>query len=414
MAVVAAAVATVVATPRAGAEPLRRELPAEPPTRETWRLTEQWRVGGEDDEDVLLGVVTHAARDERGNVYLLDRQLSQVVVVGPDGAFLGTLSREGDGPGEVRRPNGIVLLQDGRVGIIQGFPGRIVLLEPTDTPAGTIEFGAAEEGGFLMVRGAAARDGHLLVTRGRTVFDREEGKARSQSSLALCDLEGRELVRFADHELERDFEHIVNDERAEFTACDPGRWALGPGGRVYLAPARDAYLVQAFAPDGTLQMECRRPFTPRERSEEDKREMHGGMRIVIDGRRQEIDHRILDHDPPISRLSVDADGNLWISNCYDRHDELPAGALARYDVISPQGEFLREVTLNAPGTDRETDGIVFLDGRHFLVIRNQVAAIESMRAGFNDEDEDEEEGAEPEDFLTAEPLEVVLFTVAGT
>jgi len=399
-------------TTRVGAEPAPTALPADPPASETWRLSEQWRVGGEDDEDILLGVVTTAARDAAGNVYLLDRQLSQVIVVGPDGSFMGTLSREGEGPGEVRRPNGVVLLGDGRIGILQGFPGRMVLLEATDTPAGTIEFGEAEEGGFVSARGAAVRDGFLLVTRGRTVFDREEGKARSESSLDLCDLEGAKLARLAEHTMERSFDRIVNDERAEFTACDPSRWALGPAGTVYVAPERDAYVLHAYAADGTLTMVCERPFTARERTEEDKEERHGGMRIVIDGRRAEIEHRILDHDPPIAGLDVDAEGNLWVRNCYDRSEELSVGVLARYDVISPTGEFLREVILTAPEGDRELDGIVFLDGHHFLLIRNQEAAIASMRAGFDGHDDDDEDSEE--ELLEAEPLEVVLYSVVDS
>ena len=39
------------------------------------------------------------------------------VVVAPDGTIIGTLGREGDGPGEVRTPQGIVLMPDGTVGI---------------------------------------------------------------------------------------------------------------------------------------------------------------------------------------------------------------------------------------------------------------------------------------------------------
>ena len=78
---------------------------------ETMHLEELWRVGGEDD-DVLFGVILQVRTDEEGNIYLLDSQLAQVQVYSSDGRHLRTLSREGDGPGEVRRPTDLVLLPD--------------------------------------------------------------------------------------------------------------------------------------------------------------------------------------------------------------------------------------------------------------------------------------------------------------
>ncbi len=74
-------------------------LPADPPSTRSVELVEQWRIGGEDDEEILLGVIFDAVIGTDGSVYLIDRQLSQVLVISPDGELLTTLGRQGKGPG---------------------------------------------------------------------------------------------------------------------------------------------------------------------------------------------------------------------------------------------------------------------------------------------------------------------------
>ncbi|MFH1754272.1 MAG: 6-bladed beta-propeller [Candidatus Latescibacterota bacterium] len=65
-------------------------------------LHELWRVGGE-DEDIMFGRITDLKMHPDGSLYVLDNQLCQVVVISADGEHLRDISREGDGPGEVRR-----------------------------------------------------------------------------------------------------------------------------------------------------------------------------------------------------------------------------------------------------------------------------------------------------------------------
>ena len=86
-------------------------------------LEDLWRVGGE-DEDVIFGRIIDVIRHPNGDVYVLDNQVCQVVVISAEGEHLRDLSRQGDGPGEIRQPTGIVLLPDDMLGIGVGFPGQ--------------------------------------------------------------------------------------------------------------------------------------------------------------------------------------------------------------------------------------------------------------------------------------------------
>lgn len=384
------------------AAPAAIELPADPPATRTVTLQEMWRVGGEYDEEILLGVVARAVMDDQGLTYLLDRQLSQVLVIDQDGFLVTTLGREGEGPGEMTRPGDLFLMDQGRVGVTQGFPGKIVILNDDGTPGGTISIGESDQtGGFHFMGRAAMRAGNLVVHSGRGTFDMEAGKNTSVSSLALLDEQGNELTRFVEHTTVSDFTRHEYNEEKSFSELDT--WALGDD-VLYTVPERDAYLIRQYAMDGTVQAAWRRPFTPRERSQEDKDDLTAGMRIIVNGVRQEIEKHVLDHDPPIMGLNVAPDGRLFVINSHGQRKLLEGEAMARYDVISPDGSLLEELTLQVPDADQEQDRLIFLDGRHWLLIRNYEAASDAMNAGFAGEDEEE-----PEDLGYAEPLEVVLY-----
>ena len=163
----------------------------------TIELQEQWRIGGLDDEENLLGLVREAAMDEEGNVYLLDTQLVTVLVYDADGQFVAELGRDGDGPGEFRRPRDLILLPDGTVGVVQGFPGSIVKITRDGMPAGRIELaGDPTEGGFFALRKVLA-NGEGLVFAGSHIT-REETKRTSLTQIVRSDLEGkpgRDLLR---------------------------------------------------------------------------------------------------------------------------------------------------------------------------------------------------------------------------
>lgn len=68
--------------------------------------------GREDGVDAeILGTPRYLASDPDGNLYLVDG--SRIVSFAPDGALRWTIDQEGEGPGEVYRPRGLVFGPDG-------------------------------------------------------------------------------------------------------------------------------------------------------------------------------------------------------------------------------------------------------------------------------------------------------------
>ena len=118
-----------------------------------------------------------------------------------------------------------------------------------------------------------------------------------------------------------------------------------------------------------------------------------------------MEKKPLDTDPAIVDLHFSGDGRLFVVTCHHAPGQLPRGVAGRFDVITPGGEFLEELTLTFAGFDPEQDVLIFLNGTSFLVLRNYEDAEQAIHAAVLSEDEEE-------DLSDAEPLEVVLVRVS--
>ena len=130
--------------------------------------------------------------------------------------------------------------------------------------------------------------------------------------------------------------------------------------------------------------------------------------MVMNGRRMDVETHVMDTDPAIIGLHAAADGRLFVINSVEKPTELPDSIGARYDVISSAGEFLEELSLRIPDFNTENDDITFLDGKHFLHLRNIKSARDAARMGFGGGDQKDED---EEDLGDVEPLEIIMYTL---
>ena len=378
------------------------ELPADPPTRRSVALEEVWHIGSE-DEDVLLGLVGSGVLDDDGNVLLADEQLSRVVVVGPDGEIVGTLGREGDGPGELRNLMGAFAVGD-RVGMIQSYPGKVVYVDRQGVPAGGFALsGEAEDGGVFSILSLCRVGDVLVACTSRSSYNTETDNCVTHSSLSVMDPEGAPKAELATHDVARGARHIVMDEAASWSSFTA--WAAGAHGRVATVAERDAWAVNEYDLRGKLQRVLRRPYKPRKRTDEEKEEAVSSIVLAMIVGQPTIEKKPLATDPAIVGLDYAADGSLLVTTCHNASAQLEAGVAGRYEVITPDGRFREELTLKYPGFDPEQDRLVFLDGVHYLIVRNYEDAQAAIFAAFMTEEQREELGE-------VEPLEIVLTRVA--
>ena len=140
-----------------------------------------WTVGALDGEDwEVFGSVTDLAFNESGDLFVLDRQAAHVVVFDRMGAYLRTISRQGEGPGELTEPGSIAILADGRLAVfdrsrrgIQFFTQEGEYLEsaPFDPPRGMPNFVRAWlPGGSILTdietRMTGSPDGRMTISSG--------------------------------------------------------------------------------------------------------------------------------------------------------------------------------------------------------------------------------------------------------
>ncbi len=330
-----------------------------------WRLVPDGRVGGGLDEPGELVNPQSLALDDAGNLYVSDQQPSIIKMFAPDGRFVRTIGREGQGPGE----------------FVVGF--------------------------------IAAREGHLAVQDPRTsrvsLFDTAGTFIRSWSTScciwAPIHLDRRHRVYVpvmtppgvpASYRYVRyDTLGVVIDTVAVPKGEDPPMWTVRQGNVMQMMTPVPftPQMRHAVAPDGSLifgwsgeyrlvRTEGRdtlgvmsRDWTPDPLSQERRQRHVDGM---IERMGEGLDEVALRNSFPVGEIpstlpafvemNVDGAGNIWLTADSD-------SASARLDVFSPEGAWLGRVvvpesfdpfTPSAWGTDRvyvsrqDEDGVPYV------------------------------------------------------
>jgi hypothetical protein len=362
--------------------------PTETPV--TVQLEELWRLGGDSESDEeFFGVIGAIALDEGQNVYLLDRQLSEVKVFSPTGGYLRTIGREGEGPGEFRRPSDMFFTPEGDLAVLQTAPGKLVLLTPDGDPAGDFTIGE-EDGGFRMLFGGESGGDNMVLAY--VTAKMESGKRTRISILASFKADGTEGARYYKSESTMNFANPVVDERKGLAPT----WALGPTGDVYFIDAFGEYRINVLTPGGEPINTLEREFEHLMRTDEEKEAMK--KRFVIRG---PVDPKIVvsEYEPDVNRLFPRRDETLWVLTSRGMKASTE-NVIAVFDVFDAEGRFTHQVTLEGQGDPKED--AVFIVGDRVFVVTQYVNAMRSAFGG-DDSPSGDEEDEEPE------PMEVICY-----
>jgi len=356
-----------------------------------WEPEEVFAVGGFDAPDwATFGEVTDVAFDDDGNLYLFDAQVAQVTVVSPEGEFLRTVGRRGDGPGEIGQALAMAVFPDGRIAVSDMGKRGVVLYDREGEWLGNVALDMTAEGlpGPDMTPHPG---GGLLSSQPLRMFVRDEGsddrpepEARATRPIFLYrtseDGESREIYGAWDPP------EPTNDDETTLTAGGSGgnrmmfrmaplqafrpglHTAILPDGRVAVADSTD-YRIRLFQPDGTPVGDLRRPLAPtpvtdRIREMERDRQLAeldqdgGGLRVMGGGGavtfdqaqvRQALRDRIegmsfYPEVPVVTELAADRSGRLWVQ----RSGALP-GEEGPVDLITPDGRYLGSLAADGLG-----------------------------------------------------------------
>lgn len=370
------------------------------------RLDELFSLGGysEADEE-FFGVVANAVLDESGNSYFLDEQLCEVRAFDAQGNYLDTFGREGEGPGEFRQARDMVLLPNGRIGVIYGQRTRMATydLDGTIGPDVTL----APEGtqfGFMM--GAQSRGGQFVIQQHTSVID----GAEMTSTMAMLGLDADGNVTHTYSESSSTQKLSGNSISITISDEDTANaWVLLEDGSLALNQLDDEYKIEVYDPAGELLRTITRDYEPLRRSDEELERLENERR-----ERAEQEGRAPgDHDPVeefydvILSMHVGPDGQLWVMTGRGRFGEgVPEDTLGRFDVFDSEGRFLRQVAIDVPYMGG-SDEFEFVGDRLYLYDESQDART-SMYAGYGMQivtDQESDEEIEP---LTIRCWEITL------
>jgi len=363
------------------------------------QLHELWRAGGEDD-DTFFGLVPRVATDLEGNVYVLDSQTCQVYVYDSDGAQLRTLFREGEGPGEVLRPRDMVLMGDGRVGLIQEFPGAISFVHPDGTPAGQLQL-TGPDGGIVNLTACDA-SGDVLLFAGNHDQEGARPEIRNRTNaLERYGQDGKLQTRYTANNAVYDFanfQFIENEHLPVFWFT----FAAAADGRVYMATAHDQYAVTVCAPDGTPERVIERQYEPLDRTDAEHRRLELMILSAFAGAPFQPQLEINRRESALAyfhrAIQLRPDGGLWVLSGRGLRPKQP-GVMAVFDVFDEAGLFTEQVALHADHDARDV-GIFLSGANRVLVVKGYM---DSLAAQFGNGTPMADEGYEPQ------PPEVICY-----
>ena len=367
----------------AAAEPILITAPADPPTIETWTFEEQWSIEGDDPDAPLMGVINDSSVDADGNVLLMDMQLSQVLVISPDGELVRTLGRSGEGPGEATNPMGMVVFDDGSVGLRPLGPAKVVRVAADGTPLPSI----LPDRSYELWWNVESRAGVTVVSGQYNDYSQPAKDRPSTHFIASLDAEGRHAHVYAENVVVTNWEHPVHDEAERYFPSNT--WCLLSDGTMVIARDRDLYRLEFVAPDGEVVRVVERPFEPHARSDEDLEGLAAGVTYTSGGRQLEVETRFLPTDPAIFSMTAMGDDTILVTSCKAYRD-LPDGVLRRLDAFGPDGEFRGEI-LVAHEIEQGKDSFRILPDGRALAVRNATSASRSFWANRSSTIEEEED-----------------------
>lgn len=329
------------------------------------RLEELWRVGEDDDAEVVFGHIGDTAVDDDGRLYVADMQARQVNVFSRDGQFLRTLGRAGEGPGEFREPRALVALPDGLVGVVREQPPAILRFRAADGQFVDNLYLESNPRHPFQRLGKVRCRGNTLVATCVDFRESPDGNG-SVTRLLRFDVAGKSLGQCDSISFQFNFANPVMRER-----LDP-IWMMAPNGDVLVNPGLE-YRFDVRGLGCRIERRIAPTYKPLKRTSAEVDSVRAYYKRV--GNIGNAQLELFDNVRDVVWFSVDDHGRLWVLSSRGRL-ECSADSLGWFDVYDTQGRLDRVVDLK--GERGAKDGFL-MEGDRFYVVNRETMAIVAYR-----------------------------------
>jgi hypothetical protein len=227
----------------------------------------------EGDEDYMFGQRVYFNVDEDGNIFVTDWDRKRIQKYSPDGKFLLTIGKEGQGPGEFQNVWEPEFDKDGNLYVVDIAQKRISFFSRDGRYLKQIGFPTTNVSSSLYLNS----QGHFLMAVDETKARGEEGY-RWETTVGLYDdkFQPLEVFHRENHEI-KEAGGRGEDSVAQFWAAEMSEWAFRPMRHYFLAPNDEiyfgfsnAYEIKVYSPAGGLARIIRKGYDPLPINEKDK------------------------------------------------------------------------------------------------------------------------------------------------
>jgi hypothetical protein len=310
------------------------------------------------------------AVDAKGYVYVADAGANDIKVFGPDGKFVRTLGRKGQGPGEFQGPE-LIETSGEKLFVWETLNRRISLLRLDGSFIKSVPFSPGVFG--ILVRMGALADGRLVLFIERGLPQDFSGPVPQTQDFAV-ELYSADLtpLRTIYEKKIRASRLVMSPEykthvRVPFPYNPNVRGDVAPSGILAIGYT-EKYEMELYDPDRGRLSVFSHTFKPVKLEERDKKAHFDRFRMTVfrDGVRTQLPKPpdvILQNTefpeflPPYRDFFFDAAGNIWVQVF------VASRASNVFDIFSPKGEFIRQVTLEGAPID---DTFVSSLGKRFI------------------------------------------------
>lgn len=323
------------------------------PAKGEWdfKLQKVWSLNEAGDD--VLTQIQQIRVDSKGNIYLLDQQLTKFFVFSPDGKFLYSFGKPGEGPGELKRVFNFFMVEDH-------------ILVPD---MGNIHY-FSKDGKYIK----SANPGQMIFPMAFVDLDRflmvplhMGGGKKKEDAIEIFNLNTNTSSKLVTIAPEKDLTFSGGGLRVRLKIPDttPGI-ILGMNGENILYGKSDRYQITQIDQKGNEMFSF--SLTGRERKKiTDEAKRNRFKNISFNGGQMPADminqmvKQIPNHSVYFRGINIGPDGNIYVYIA-----DMSNTRTQEIDIFSPEGKYLYHTDIKLPDTLSINSSIAF--GKDYLVV----------------------------------------------